>query len=129
MALPPELTRKLEQQLRARAEALRGAIHEALLDSDGKDYGELAGRVLDVAELSVADMLADAEIQTLEGEVTELGEVEDALARIRGGRYGICAACEEEIDPRRLEAFPTARRCTACQTRADRQGRDRSPSL
>ena len=42
-------------------------------------------------------------------------EVEDALARIRDGSYGICLRCEEAIKPRRLEVVPWARYCVHCQ--------------
>jgi DksA/TraR C4-type zinc finger protein len=30
------------------------------------------------------------------------------------GTYGICAYCGEDIDPKRLEALPTATRCILC---------------
>ncbi len=38
-----------------------------------------------------------------------LREVEDALRRIQGSTYGICAECAEAISPKRLEAVPVAR--------------------
>ena len=40
--------------------------------------------------------------------------VQRALERIERGEYGDCLACGEPIDPRRLEADPTATRCIAC---------------
>ena len=42
-------------------------------------------------------------------------EVEDALARLRDGSYGVCLRCEEAIKPRRLEVVPWARHCVHCQ--------------
>ena len=40
--------------------------------------------------------------------------VQRALERIELGEYGDCLACGKPIDPRRLEADPTATRCIAC---------------
>jgi DnaK suppressor protein len=40
--------------------------------------------------------------------------VQQALDRIERGEYGDCLECGEPIDPRRLEADPTATRCIGC---------------
>jgi len=45
----------------------------------------------------------------------ELTDVDDALARMREGRYGVCADCGDPIAPARLAAYPTATRCIECQ--------------
>ena len=39
----------------------------------------------------------------------------EAIARIASGNYGICADCDETIAPKRLEAIPWAVRCVVCQ--------------
>jgi DnaK suppressor protein len=44
-----------------------------------------------------------------------------ALTRIADGTYGACTACGGEIGTRRLVAFPWARHCLACQSRAEKQ--------
>ena len=50
----------------------------------------------------------------------QLVAVEDALTSIADGSYGTCSECEEEIEPKRLEAVPWARYCLECQELADR---------
>ncbi|MFO7600658.1 MAG: TraR/DksA C4-type zinc finger protein [Candidatus Desulfacyla sp.] len=45
---------------------------------------------------------------------SRLGLVEQALARVASGDYGICIVCEEDIDPRRLEFDPSALLCITC---------------
>jgi DnaK suppressor protein len=50
---------------------------------------------------------------------TTLQLIEDALARIKGGRYGLCVSCEEEIQQKRLEAVPWTRHCLACQEKQE----------
>lgn len=44
----------------------------------------------------------------------ELIEIDNALARIRNGTYGVCAACGDTINPERLAAYPMAIRCMEC---------------
>lgn len=41
--------------------------------------------------------------------------VEEALARLETGDYGICLGCEGPISPKRLRAVPWARHCIACE--------------
>ncbi len=44
-----------------------------------------------------------------------------ALQRIERGEYGICAQCEENINPKRLDAVPWAALCTQCQEQEESQ--------
>lgn len=46
-------------------------------------------------------------------------EIEEALARMDSGEYGVCEDCGEDIAMARLLANPTARLCVHCQ--ADRE--------
>ena len=55
-----------------------------------------------------------------EHETAELGAIDAALERIAQGLYGQCADCGAEIAPARLQAWPTALRCIACQTIAEK---------
>jgi RNA polymerase-binding transcription factor DksA len=129
---PPEISR-LRERLRARDLDLRRAIHASLVNAEDKTYAEVAGRVLDVAEESVADMFADDKILRIEKEVAEQTDVVASLARITDGTYGTCSDCGDEIGVQRLDAYPTAKRCIRCQTHYEKQhrgiGRDTTPSL
>lgn len=124
--------RHFDQQLRDRRAALRDAIADGLRQSQREDFTELAGRVHDAGEESVAELVMSTNFTLLRREVVELREVEAALARLHAGRYGICVECGGDIGRERLQANPTARRCMRCQTRreqAGRGGRDATPSL
>jgi DnaK suppressor protein len=41
-------------------------------------------------------------------------DVDDALANVDAGRYGVCTRCGAAIAPGRLEIMPTATRCVRC---------------
>ncbi len=45
--------------------------------------------------------------------------VNEALERLKNGGYGLCVACHEEVEQKRLEAVPWARHCIECQTKQD----------
>ncbi len=42
-----------------------------------------------------------------------------ALGRIAHGAYGVCTACDEPINERRLVALPWAEHCIVCQLREE----------
>jgi DnaK suppressor protein len=48
-----------------------------------------------------------------------LREIGAALRRIDNGSYGDCERCEEPINPRRLDADPTARLCIGCASKSE----------
>ena len=49
----------------------------------------------------------------------ELRLVDDALARIREGTFGICRHCGKEVSEDRLGAVPQTRYCIDCAMRDD----------
>ena len=55
-----------------------------------------------------------------EHETAELVAIDAALARLAAGQYGQCADCGATLAPARLEAYPMALRCVACQTRTEK---------
>jgi RNA polymerase-binding transcription factor DksA len=44
----------------------------------------------------------------------EIGEMQEALARLEAGVYGTCERCARPIGSQRLRAIPEARRCASC---------------
>jgi DnaK suppressor protein len=47
--------------------------------------------------------------------------IKKALARIESGDYGICEECEEEINPKRLDAIPWTTMCVSCREAHDEE--------
>ncbi len=71
--------------------------------------------VKDSVDLSVQDLNKEIALRLGERSSQVVADIDQALLRIKEGRYGICAHCNQPIDERRLEALPTARYDAACQ--------------
>lgn len=130
-ALTPKDQQYFNQQLRERRAALCGDIADGLIQSQREDFAEIAGRVHDAGEESVAELVMSTNFSALDREARELREVEAAIIRLRAGRYGKCVECGGDIDRERLLVNPTARRCIRCQARREQTygGRDATPSF
>ena len=68
--------------------------------------------VLDEAQLTGERELV---VRTLNHSSDLLVDINEALRRITRDAYGICLNCEEEINPKRLDAVPWAAYCIRCQ--------------
>ncbi len=68
-------------------------------------------------------------IRNLDRESHLLRNVRAALHRINEGAYGVCLHCEEDINPKRLNAVPWAPYCISCQELADRSREENSEAF
>jgi len=50
-----------------------------------------------------------------------LKKIEEAIARIDSGEYGVCESCGEQISLKRLEARPVTTLCIECKTRQEEE--------
>jgi DnaK suppressor protein len=105
----------LKTKLDDRFFELREEIRRELLESDNQHYIDLAGRVHDLGEASVADLLVDLQLASIDRHIQEIRDIDAALIRIAAGNYGTCIDCNDSITVDRLEAYPTAKRCQPCQ--------------
>lgn len=94
---------------------VREEIRLELLQSDDQTYIKLAGRVHDIGDASVADLLVDLQLADIDRHIKEIRNIDAALMRIAAGKYGTCSHCDATIAVDRLEAYPTAKRCHRCQ--------------
>jgi DnaK suppressor protein len=74
--------------------------------------GSSEGDLIDQAN---ADAEAELQIRLHETDGRLLRAIEEALARMRQGTYGVCEVCEQPISKARLEAVPWARHCRDCK--------------
>lgn len=128
-SLSDQQIQKLRRQLMDNYDQLRETVRQELVRSGEEHYIDLAGRVHDEAEESVADLLADLDLTMLNRHKNELRDIEAAFRRMEVGDYGTCVDCEDDIAYQRLEAFPTAIRCRDCQEQYERREGENRPSL
>ena len=107
---------ELKQMLEVRQRELQRALEVKLRDvraNNGHD-GQIVG-ALDAADASNSELLRDIGVTLTEMTAEALVRIDEALARIASGVYGLCEECNGEISQTRLAALPFAVRCRACQ--------------
>lgn len=94
-------------------------VHQ-LAELGANEAGELTG------DVEYSDGFADAAASTAErsevlGIVDNLTkllrDVDEALARVDEGTYGLCKSCGKEIGADRMEFRPTSRYCVDCKAK------------
>ncbi len=100
---------KLRDVLLIRREALRKALAGdlSLLQQLSLDGGDVVDIAMDTTQDEISSLLAQVESR-------ELGHIEEALERMKEGRYGDCDVCDKPIPLARLQAVPYATACIAC---------------
>ena len=119
--LSPAQLAELELALRARQRALRADVAAKLRTQDDPRLVGLRNRMEDTDDWAAADAMAAHDITLVSRDLAELANVEQALARLADGSYGECVDCAGAIPYARLAAYPSARRCVACQEAAERR--------
>ena len=85
---------------------------------------ESPGDVIDAAYDSAQDEISS---QLAEVESRELANIENALERMKIGKYGQCEVCNGRIPMARLNALPYATMCIDCQRELERSGSGSGP--
>jgi DnaK suppressor protein len=119
--LQAKLTRAREELVRRRRRPVMGR--------DPLEQGEAAGDSMDQAEATYEQALS-SELTDVDAHV--LHEIDDALARIEGGTYGVCQGTGDPIGYDRLSVEPWARYTPAYQEEkelAERGDSRRPPTL
>src|SRR5260370_24175659 len=73
----------------------------------------------DLRDWARADTEAELQIQRRQSDAHLMRAIEEALARINRGSFGVCEVCKEPISRARLEAVPWTRVCRDCKEERD----------
>ncbi len=104
---------RLTEELEALEEHTPELEHQVGMDLGGsydEDFADVAGDTFEREK----GFAIGASVQAL------LTQVEEALARLKEGTYGICENCGRAIHPARLKAIPSAKLCIECKSREER---------
>ncbi len=122
--------------------AQRQSLHAALLAQrtaladqrsahlDGHSRAEHARELLlqDGDDANQRDAEREVDFARTDRDAVLLTEIDQALARLDAGRYGLCADCGEAMALARLQSAPQALRCVACESLHER-GQPRPATL
>lgn len=73
------------------------------------------GQVQDSGDEALSLSMEKLQNTLQQSEMDEVRLIDDAFERINRNEYGICTECGNPIPEKRLETFPYASRCVACQ--------------
>ena len=82
------------------------ALFAASRDSNADDEHDPEGSTIAYERAQLTAVLAAAR--------RRVADLDDALARVAAGAYGVCERCGQAIPGERLEARPFARTCVGC---------------
>jgi DnaK suppressor protein len=105
-----ELKQMLEERQRELVAEVQGKIRGVRADGAEKPHD-----VMDQGETSEVDIQEDIELALIQMKAETLNKINEALARLEDGRYGMCFECGDEISEARLRALPFAVRCKDCE--------------
>jgi len=103
------------RRLLDRQEELRRLVFKS--DQDGREADEEATQ--DVADKAANAYTKEFLFHQSDDNRQILQLVQEALERIKHSSYGVCVACNREVQAKRLEAVPWARHCIECQEKQD----------
>lgn len=87
-------------------------------ESEGRGFDESGTQ--DLADKASNSYTKEFLFGLSDTERTLLQAVDGALARLKDGTFGICLACGEPMQSKRLEALPWASHCLSCQEAVER---------
>jgi DnaK suppressor protein len=108
----------MRQILIMRRDALRTALAgdlSLLKELRAQTAGDMVDAALDSAQDEISSQLAEVESR-------ELASIENALRRMKEGKFGVCEGCGNHIPMARLNALPYATLCIECQREAEKYG-------
>jgi DnaK suppressor protein len=110
----PVLTLRDTARYRALLVAKRGELAMAAEETESlvPPANDKSGELVDWAR---ADGEAELQIQRRQSDAHLMRALEDALARINRGSFGVCEVCKQPISKARLEGVPWTRVCRDCK--------------
>ena len=111
---------KRRNDLQAILRRLRDETYEGIAryrQDQSEEKETSPGDEMDVARASAA---VDTHANLIDRAEGRLRLIDEALARVGNGTYGICADCGDEIGLERLKVLPFAVRCVDCEYRRSR---------
>lgn len=119
MASDPTRHTRLRALLEGEKRRLWAELREEIFRTLGEEMHTQYEIPQDIGEQGILDLLSDTGLAVADIRKGELIRLDEAIARLAAGCYGVCEECETEIDEARLKAVPYATCCVECQKRRE----------
>jgi RNA polymerase-binding protein DksA len=106
---------RIKKLLIARRQSLNGFVNKMQEAALNKDREDVSGDFNHMADLGTDNFEQEFTLGLIENEEEELRLINEALAKLDEGTYGLCETCGEPIPKTRLKALPFAKLCIACK--------------
>jgi RNA polymerase-binding protein DksA len=111
-----KLMDQLMDRLKDRRQYLLKEVNHRL--KEFKNSG--ADRLSDTADMA-SNMIEDEIVMSItQGEAKEIEQIDNALEKIKKGKYGVCDNCGKSINKQRLMAIPFVKLCIKCKEDEER---------
>jgi DnaK suppressor protein len=110
----------LQKRMRQELAALVEKTNTEMRPDKKLSYIDVATNVPDVGDKATAEILVDTDNAIIGRHLQHIRDLDLALGRIQEDVYGICLDCDSDISFERLNAYPTAKRCFACQNQREK---------
>ncbi|MBM4124750.1 MAG: hypothetical protein FJ246_07345 [Nitrospira sp.] len=118
-SLNPARREALHRMLMAKRQEILAGIGASLGQSLTDDQQRRLESAMDVGDQAMMDLERELGISLLEMQNRKRQMIDEALARLDDGSYGLCAECSVEISEKRLAVVPFAKLCVACQSQQE----------
>lgn len=93
--------------------------NKTLGKNPGTESGDISTLPMHMADVGSDVFEHDMNLSLVENEAQELEEIEEALAKMQKGEFGLCEVCRRPISKERLRAIPYARLCIQCKRKEE----------
>lgn len=119
-SLTKEQIAHFAQRIEARKRLLLDEIRAGFAREGNEHVADLIGGPGDSGDAAAASVLRDITESEIIRDIGEVRDIAAAEQRLAAGSFGACTDCGEPIRFKRLDAYPTAKRCLACQERREK---------
>ena len=105
------------------------AKRHALADLTQEATGELSRIRLHPADLGADTAEQETELVITGLETATLAHIDEAINRLRGGCYGVCESCGQDIAVERLKAIPETAYCLNCEMDREDAAASKTPQF
>jgi RNA polymerase-binding protein DksA len=95
---------------------------EALRQNTQDATGDLSSMPIHMADVASDNFEKEMNLDFIQMQSADLRSIDETLARVEQGTFGICESCGKPISKTRLRAVPHARLCIECKREEEGQG-------